>query len=91
MDNPNPKWIQLDDIPDKAFLRFQMSITPQKIYDFFEQSMSHHEKAKSKDSHKLIKSDFLSICNSIFSKDLNNNIYINSIYELIFDRLKERK
>ena len=91
MDNPSPKLIQLDDIPDKAFLRFQMSITPQKIYDFFEQSMSHHEKAKSKDSHKLIKSDFLSICNSIFSKDLNNNIYINSIYELIFDRLKERK
>lgn len=91
MENQTPKLIQLTDIPDKAFIRFQMSITSQKIYDFFEQSMSFNENSKIKDPHKLNKSDFLSICNSIFSKDLNNNIYMNSIYELIFDRLKDKK
>ena len=80
MENQTPKLIQLTDIPDKAFIRFQMSITSQKIYDFFEQSMSFNENSKIKEPHKLNKSDFLSICNSIFSKDLNNNIYMNSIY-----------
>ena len=91
MENQTPKLIQLTDIPDKAFIRFQMSITSQKIYDFFEQSMSLNENSKIKDPQKLNKSDFLSICNSIFSKDLNNNIYMNSIYELIFERLKDKK
>ena len=91
MENQTPKPIGLDDIPDKAFIRFQMSITPQKIYEFFEQSLAHNEKSKKKDSNKLNKADFISMCNSIFSKDLNNNIFINTIYELIFERLKEKK
>ena len=91
MENQTSKLIELENIPDKAFIRFQMSITPQKIKEFFKQSLILIEKSRSKDSHKLIKSDFLSICNSLFTKDLNNNIYINSIYELIFNRLKEKK
>ena len=92
MENQTPKKIELDQIPEKGFFLFQMTITPEKIYNFFKQSMILHEKSNSKDSHKLNKSDFLSITNSIFVKNSNNNyILMNSIFELIFERLKEKK
>ena len=92
MENQTPKKIELDKIPEKGFFLFQMTITPEKIYNFFKQSMILHEKSNSKDSHKLNKSDFLSITNSIFVKNSNNNyILMNSIFELIFERLKEKK
>ena len=92
MDNQTPKKIELDQIPEKGFFIFQMTITPEKIYNFFKQSMILHEKSNSKDTHKLNKSDFLSITNSIFVKNSNNNyILMNSIFELIFERLKEKK
>ena len=92
MENQTPKKIELDKIPEKGFFIFQMTITPEKIYNFFKQSMILHEKSNSKDTHKLNKSDFLSITNSIFVKNSNNNyILMNSIFELIFERLKEKK
>ena len=92
MENQTPKKIELDQIPEKGFFIFQMTITPEKIYNFFKQSMILHEKSNSKDTHKLNKSDFLSITNSIFVKNSNNNyILMNSIFELIFERLKEKK
>jgi len=92
MENQTPKKIELDQIPEKGFFIFQMTITPEKIYNFFKQSMILHEKLNSKDTHKLNKSDFLSITNSIFVKNSNNNyILMNSIFELIFERLKEKK
>ena len=92
MENQTPKKIELDQIPEKGFFLFQMAITPEKIYNFFKQSMILHEKSNSKDTHKLNKSDFLSITNSIFVKNSNNNyILMNSIFELIFERLKEKK
>ena len=92
MENQTPKKIELDQIPEKGFFLFQMTITPEKIYNFFKQSMILHEKSNSKDTHKLNKSDFLSITNSIFVKNSNNNyILMNSIFELIFERLKEKK
>ena len=92
MENQTPKKIELDKIPEKGFFLFQMTITPEKIYNFFKQSMILHEKSNSKDTHKLNKSDFLSITNSIFVKNSNNNyILMNSIFELIFERLKEKK
>ena len=92
MENQTPKKIESDKIPEKGFFLFQMTITPEKIYNFFKQSMILHEKSNSKDTHKLNKSDFLSITNSIFVKNSNNNyILMNSIFELIFERLKEKK
>ena len=92
MENQTPKKIELDQIQEKGIFLFQMTITPEKIYNFFKQSMILHEKSNSKDTHKLNKSDFLSITNSIFVKNSNNNyILMNSIFELIFERLKEKK
>lgn len=92
MENQTPKKIELDQIPEKGFFLFQMTITPEKIYNFFKQSMILHEKSNSKDTHKLNKSDFLSITNYIFVKNSNNNyILMNSIFEFIFERLKEKK
>ena len=91
MDIQPQKQLELNNIPDNILLQFQMMITPPKIFNFFEQSMAINEKSKTKDYHKLNKSDFISICNSVFSKELKDNIFINTIYGLIFERLKERK
>ena len=83
--------IDINSIPDKSFLYFQMSITPQKISDFFKQSIIYNEKSNSKDIGKLNKTDFLLILNSLFSKDIDKIIYLNQICLLIFERLKEKK
>ena len=91
MEYKTPKTIELDEIPENILSNFQISITPQKIYDFFEQSIFINELKKSKEIHKLTKSNFILICNNIFSKEENNNLYINTIYELIFERLKIKK
>ena len=91
MENNTPNEIDIDKISDKAFSKFQMSITPEKISDFFEKSMTLIEKSNSKDFHKLNKADFFSIFTSIFSGEENYNIILNKICELIFERLKEKK
>ena len=91
MEYKTPKTIELDEIPENILSNFQISITPQKIYDFFEQSIFINELKKSKEIHKLTKSNFILICNNIFSKEENNNTYINIIYDLIFERLKIKK
>jgi hypothetical protein len=57
----NQDTIDINSIPDKTFLNFQMSITPQKISDFFKQSLIYNEKSNSKDLGKLNKTDFLLI------------------------------
>ena len=91
-ENENSDTIDINSIPDKSFLYFQMSITPQKISDFFKQGLAYNEKSNnSKDISKLNKADFLLIFNSLFSNDINNIIYINQICLLIFERLKEKK
>ena len=88
MENKTPKPLELNDIPEKELLNFQMSITPKKIYEFLEQSIFLNEITKSKEPQKLTKSNFILICDCIFSKDLNNNnIYLNTIYDLIFEHL----
>ena len=91
MENNIPNEIDIDKIPDKAFSKFQMLITPEKISDFFEQSMTLIEKSNSKDFHKLNKADFTSIFTSLFSGEETFNIFLNKICELIFERLKEKK
>ena len=91
MENNTPNEIDIDKIPDKAFSKFQMLITPEKISDFFEQSMTLIEKSNSKDFHKLNKADFTSIFTSLFSGEPTFNIFLNKICELIFERLKEKK
>ena len=92
MENKTPKPLELNDIPEKELLNFQMSITPKKIYEFLEQSIFLNEITKSKEPQKLTKSNFILICDCIFSKDLNNNnIYLNTIYDLIFEHLKIKK
>ena len=83
--------IDINNIPDKSFILFQMSITPDKISSFFEQGIMQNEKSNSKDFTKLNKADFFLIFNSLFSKGLNNVGELNQIYFLIFQRLKERK
>ena len=83
--------IDINSIPDKTFLNFQMSITPQKISDFFKQSLIYNEKSNSKDLGKLNRTDFLLILNSLFTKDIDKIIYLNQICLLIFERLKEKK
>ena len=83
--------IDINNIPDKSFILFQMSITPDKISSFFEQGIMQNEKSNSKDFTKLNKADFFLIFNSLFSKGLNNVVELNQIYFLIFQRLKERK
>ena len=83
--------IDINNIPDKSFLLFQMSITPDKISSFFDQGIMQNEKSNSKDFTKLNKADFFLIFNSLFSKGLNNVGELNQIYFLIFQRLKERK
>ena len=91
-ENENSDIIDINSIPDKSFLYFQMSITPQKISDFFKQGIIYNEKSNnSKDISKLNKADFLLIFNSLFSKDINTIIYLNQICLLIFERLKEKK
>ena len=87
----NQDTIDINSIPDKTFLNFQMSITPQKISDFFKQSLIYNEKSNSKDLGKLNKTDFLLILNSLFTKDIDKIIYLNQICLLIFERLKEKK
>ena len=83
--------IDINNIPDKSFILFQMSITPDKISSFFDQGIMQNEKSNSKDFTKLNKADFFLIFNSLFSKGLNNLVELNQIYFLIFQRLKERK
>ena len=83
--------IDINNIPDKSFILFQMSITPDKISSFFDQGIMQNEKSNSKDFTKLNKADFFLIFNSLFSKGLNNVMELNQIYFLIFQRLKERK
>ena len=90
MENQNLNSLDIKDVPDKEFTNFQMLITPEKISDFFAKSLSNNEKSNSKDKHKLSKHDFISIFQSIFSKE-SDNIYLNKIFDLIFERLKERK
>ena len=91
-ENENSDIIDINSIPDKSFLYFQMSITPQKISDFFKQGLAYNEKSNnSKDISKLNKADFLLIFNSLFFNEFNNIIYINQICLLIFERLKEKK
>ena len=91
-ENENSDIIDINSIPDKSFLYFQMSITPQKISDFFKQGIIYNEKSNnSKDISKLNKADFLLIFNSLFSKDINTIIYLNQICLLIFERKKEKK
>ena len=90
-ENQNQDTIDINSIPDKTFLNFQMSITPQKISDFFKQSLIYNEKSNSKDLGKLNKTDFLLILNSLFTKDIDKIIYLNQICLLIFERLKEKK
>ena len=53
MEYKTPKTIELDEIPENILSNFQISITPQKIYDFFEQSIFINELKKSKEIHKL--------------------------------------
>ena len=97
MENETPNKIQeiididINNIPDKSFILFQMSITPDKISSFFDQGIMQNEKSNSKDFTKLNKADFFLIFNSLFSKGLNNVGELNQIYFLIFQRLKERK
>ena len=77
-------------IPDSAFSEFQSMITQDKIFEFFNKTKIYTEKVKNKDnSHKLNKTNFISICQNIFS--LSKNPYFNNIYELIFERFKEKK
>ena len=83
--------IDINNIPDKSFILFQMSLTPDKISSFFDQGIMQNEKSNSKDFTKLNKADFFLIFNSLFSKGLNNVVELNQIYFLIFQRLKERK
>ena len=83
--------IDINNIPDKSFILFQMSITPDKISSFFDQGIMQNEKSNSKDFTKLNKADFFLIFNSLFSKGLKNVVELNQIYFLIFQRLKERK
>ena len=83
--------IDINNIQDKSFILFQMSITPDKISSFFDQGIMQNEKSNSKDFTKLNKADFFLIFNSLFSKGLNNVVELNQIYFLIFQRLKERK
>ena len=77
-------------IPDNTFLEFQQAINPEIIYEFYNESEICTEKAKSiEKSHKISKSNFISICKKIFSK--TNNPHFNQIYTLIFERFKEKK
>ena len=76
-------------IPDNAFSEFQSMITQEKIFEFFNKTKIYMEKVKNKEnSQKINKSNFISICQNIFT---SNNPYFNNIYELIFERFKEKK
>ena len=79
-----------NNIPDNAFLEFQQIITPEIIYEFHNESQIYTEKAKSTErSHKISKSNFISICKKIFSE--SNKPHFYQIYTLIFERFKEKK
>jgi len=81
--NPN-------NIPDNAFFEFQQNITPEIIYEFYNESEICTEKSKSFErSHKISKLNFISIFKKFFSK--SNNPHFNQIYILIFERFKEKK
>ena len=81
--NPN-------NISDNAFFEFQQNIAPEIIYEFYNESEICTEKSKSFErSHKISKSNFISIFKKIFSK--SNNPHFNQIYILIFERFKEKK
>ena len=89
MDNSFSKDEIIKDIPDSSFLKFQSIINPEKIFQFSNESKNFIEKSKSKEnSHKINKSNFFSICKKIFSSKYPN---FYDIYELIFDRFKEKK
>ena len=78
------------DIPDIAFNEFQSMITQEKIFEFYNETKIFTENLKLKEnSHKINKSNFIFICQKIFSS--LNNKYFNDIYDLIFERLKEKK
>ena len=77
-------------IPDNAFLEFQQTITPEIIYEFYNESQKYTEKEKSiEKSHKISKSNFISICKKIFPE--SNNPHFSQIFSLIFERFKEKK
>ena len=77
-------------IPDEAFDEFQSMITPEKIFEFYEETKVYTEKSKFKETnHKINKQNFLYICQNIFSS--SKNLYFNDIYDLIFERFKEKK
>ena len=79
-----------NDIPDIAFNEFQSVITQEKIFEFYEETKIFTENLNFKEnSHKINKSNFMFICQNIFSS--SNNKYFNDIYGLIFERLKEKK
>ena len=89
MDNSFSKDEIIKDIPDSSFLKFQSIINPEKIFQFSNESKNFIEKSKSKEnSYKINKSNFFSICKKIFSSKYPN---FYDIYELIFERFKEKK
>lgn len=79
-----------NNIPDDAFKEFQQAITSKIIYDFYNESTIFTENSKpTEKSHKISKSNFISICKTIFSE--SNNPHFSHIYSLIFERFKEKK
>lgn len=79
-----------NNITDSTFSEFQSMITQEKIFEFFDKTKIYTEKAKPKEnSHRINKSNFISICQKIFS--ISSNPYFNQIYDLIFERFKEKK
>ena len=80
----------INEIPDIAFNEFQSIITQEKIFEFYNETKIFTENLKFKEnSHKINKSNFIFICQNIFSSLKNK--YFNDIYDLIYERLKEKK
>ena len=77
-------------ISDETFDEFQSMITPEKIFEFSNESKVYTEKSKfNESSHKINKQNFIFICQKIFQSSKNTNF--NGIYDLIFERFKEKK
>ena len=75
-------------ITDDTLMEFQLMITKEKINQLFEESQKYGESIKSKEPIKKIsKAIFLSFFKKIFSTKVS---FIN-LYNLIFEKFKERK
>ena len=75
-------------ITDDTLMEFQLMITKEKINQLFEESQKYGESIKSKEPIKKInKAIFLSFFKKIFSPKVS---FIN-LYNLIFEKFKERK